>query len=67
MRGTDEKEDAGLEVREGRDRLHLDGVSGVEGVVEESGSVDDLPPDEVVVRVSDEERLRGEGVGLHLA
>ena len=46
--------------------LHLDGVALLEGVVEDARRVDDLPPQILVVGVAHEERLGGEGVGLHL-
>mmetsp|Transcript_9210 Transcript_9210/g.22947 ORF Transcript_9210/g.22947 Transcript_9210/m.22947 type:complete len:243 (+) Transcript_9210:1379-2107(+) len=35
-------------------------------MIEDSRGVDDLPPHVVVVQVADEERLCGEGVGLHI-
>lgn len=47
---------------EGGDGLHLDGVHLLEGVVQDTGCVDDLPSEVLVVHVSDEERLGGEGV-----
>ena len=46
--------------------LHLDGVALLERVVEDARRVDDLPPQILVVGVAHEERLGGEGVGLHL-
>lgn len=49
---------------ESGNRLHLNGVHLLERVVEDSGRVDDLPPEVLVVHVADEERLGGEGVGL---
>ena len=61
---VDEVQDRAREVGQGRDGLHLDGVALLEGVVEDAGGVDDLPPQVAVVAVADEERFGGEGVGL---
>lgn len=44
FRNIDEEENAGLQVGEGGDGLHFNGVAFLEGVVENSGGVDDLPP-----------------------
>jgi hypothetical protein len=59
-----EVHDTGAEVSKSGDGLHLDGVHLLEGVVKNSGSVDNLPAEVLVIHVSDEERLGGEGVGL---
>ena len=48
----------------GRDTLHLDRVHLLEGVVENSGSINYLPPHVAVVEVSDEEGLGRERVRL---
>ena len=61
---VDEVQDRAREVGQGRDGLHLDGVALLEGVVEDAGGVDDLPPQVAVVAVADEEGLGGEGIGL---
>ena len=61
---VDEVQDRAREVGQGRDGLHLDGVALLEGVVEDAGSVDDLPPQVAVVAVADEEGFGGEGIGL---
>ena len=47
---------------ESGDGLHLDGVHLLERVIQDTGSVDDLPSEVLVVHVSDEERFGGEGV-----
>lgn len=49
---------------EGGDTLHLDGVHLLKRVVEDSRGVDDLPPEVLVVHVTDEETLGREGIGL---
>lgn len=59
-----EVEDTTPQVSERGDTLHLDRVHLLEGVVEDSRGVDDLPPEVLVVHVPDEERLGGKGVGL---
>ena len=46
--------------------LHLDGIPLLERVVQDARRVDDLPPQVLVIGVPHEERLGGEGVGLHL-
>jgi hypothetical protein len=48
------------------DGLHFDGVTLIESVVEYTGGVDDLPTRVLVVSVSHEQVLGGEGVGLHI-
>ena len=62
----DDIEHCGSQVGEGSDGLHLDGVALLQRVVENSGSVDDLPAKILVVGVSDVQRLGGEGVRLNL-
>lgn len=47
---------------ESGDGLHLDGVHLLKRVIQDTGSVDDLPSEVLVVHVSDKERLGGEGV-----
>eukprot|EP00760_Papus_ankaliazontas_P018925 PhM_4_TR17767/c0_g1_i1/m.843 len=61
-----EVHDRRLEVGQRRDGLHLDDVALVEAVVEDTGRVDDLPRQVLVVGVANVERLRREGVRLHL-
>lgn len=51
---------------EGSDTLHFDRVHLLEGVVEDSGRVDDLPAEVLVVHVADEKTLGREGVGLNV-
>ena len=53
-------------MRHGRDTLHLDRVHLLEGVVEDSGGINDLPPHVTVVEVSNEEGLGGERVWLDI-
>jgi len=64
LREVHKVENAGPEVGEGGDGLHLDGVARLQGVVKNSRGVDDLPPEVLVVHVAHEEGLGGEGVGL---
>ena len=59
-----EVQDAGLQVGERRDTLHLDVVHLLKRMVEDTGCVDDLPPHVAVVEVADEERLGRECVRL---
>ena len=61
-----EVEDARLEVREGGDTLHLDVVHLLEGVVEDTGGVDHLPPHVAIVEMADEKGLGSEGVRLDI-
>ena len=49
---------------EGGDALHLNGVHLLMRVVEDSRGINDLPPHVTVIKVTDEERLGGEGVRL---
>mmetsp|Transcript_4667 Transcript_4667/g.9863 ORF Transcript_4667/g.9863 Transcript_4667/m.9863 type:complete len:282 (-) Transcript_4667:279-1124(-) len=51
---------------QGRDGLHLDGVAFFEGMIEDAGGVDDLPPEVAMIAVSDVEGFGSEGVRLHL-
>ena len=62
----DDVKDSGSQMSEGSDSLHLDRVPFLEGVIENSGSVDDLPAQVLVVGVADVQRLRREGVRLNL-
>lgn len=48
----------------GSDTLHLDGVHLLERVVENTGGIDGLEAQILVVEVTDEEGLGGESVGL---
>jgi hypothetical protein len=66
LRDVEEVDDGGTDVGERRDGLHLDGVSVLKRVVEDTWGVDDLPATVLVVSVTDKERLGGEGVGLDL-
>ena len=63
---VNEVENGGLQVRHGGDGLHLVGVALLERVVQDSGRVDHLPANVVVVHVTEEERLGRERVGLHV-
>ena len=49
-----------------RDTLHLDSVHVFEGMVENTWSIDYLPPHIPIVEVTDEERFGGEGVRLNV-
>ena len=53
-------------MRERSGTVHLDVVHLLEGVVEDTGGIDDLPAHVAVVEVTDEKRLRCEGVRLHV-
>lgn len=52
------------QMRNSGDTLHLDGVHLLERVVQDTGRIDGLETEVLVVEVADEERLRGESVGL---
>lgn len=41
-----DKEDGGLQVSHGRDRLHFDGVAFFQGMVQDSWCINHLPSDE---------------------
>mmetsp|Transcript_19433 Transcript_19433/g.74612 ORF Transcript_19433/g.74612 Transcript_19433/m.74612 type:complete len:651 (-) Transcript_19433:57-2009(-) len=66
LRDIDHEEHSGAEMGQRGDGLHLDGIPVLQRVVEDTGGVDDLPWSVLVVSVSDEERLGGEGVGLNV-
>lgn len=51
---------------QGSDRLHFNGVSLVQGLVQKSWRVDDLPLDVVVISMPDIKRLGCEGIGLDI-
>ncbi|GIX61628.1 enoyl-CoA hydratase/carnithine racemase [Babesia caballi] len=63
---VDEEEHGAVNVREGGYGSHFDGVALVQGVVQQTGGVDDLPPEVVMVEVAHVEAFRGEAVGLHV-
>lgn len=48
------------------DSLHFDGVTLIEGVVQHSGGIDNLPTRVLVVGVTNEQVLSCEGVRLHV-
>ena len=66
LRDVDHVEHAALQVRERGDRLHLDRVALLEGLVEDARRVDDLPAHVLVVHVAHVQRLGRERVRLHL-
>lgn len=66
LREIHKVEDAGAEMGQGGDGLHLNGVSVLEGVIKNSWGVNHLPPEVLVIHVAHEEGLGGEGVGLHI-
>ena len=51
---------------QGSDRLHLDGVTVFERVVQDTGGIDHLPAQVLVIHVSNEQRLGGESIGLDI-
>jgi hypothetical protein len=53
-------------VSEGGDSLHFDCVSLIERMVQNSGSVDNLPLRIFVVTVTNEQILGGKGIRLHI-
>lgn len=63
---VEEEEDAGVQVCEGADRLHLDGVHLFYRVVQNSRGVYHLPVVVQLVAVTYLERLCGEGLVLHV-
>ena len=46
--------------------LHLDGISLVKRVIEDTGGIDDLPSSILVISMSDEQRLGGESIWLNI-
>mmetsp|Transcript_71301 Transcript_71301/g.104479 ORF Transcript_71301/g.104479 Transcript_71301/m.104479 type:complete len:344 (+) Transcript_71301:547-1578(+) len=60
-------EHARLQMHQCGNRLHLDGVALLEGVIQNARSVNNLPPEILVVHVAHEERLGSERVRLNLA
>lgn len=61
----EEEHDAAVQVSQCSDRLHFDSVSLLEAVVQDSGSVDDLPSHVLVIEVTNEQRFRRERVRLN--
>mmetsp|Transcript_76981 Transcript_76981/g.124578 ORF Transcript_76981/g.124578 Transcript_76981/m.124578 type:complete len:257 (+) Transcript_76981:289-1059(+) len=53
-------------MRKSRDSRHLDGVTVLQRMIQDSRRVDDLPLHVVVVQVADKQRLCGESIGLHI-
>ena len=66
LRGVEEEEDARLQMSQCSDCLHLNCVPFLQGMVQNSWSVDDLEPHELVISVTHVQALSGERVGLHL-
>ena len=59
-----EVQDSSTDVSESSNRLHLDSVHLLKRVVQDTGSVDDLPSEVLVVHVTNKEGFGGEGVLL---
>jgi len=55
-----------LDMRESGDTLHLNRVHFLERVIEDTGGIDDLPSQVLVVEVTNEKRLGGKGVRLYV-
>ena len=53
-------------MRERGNALHLDRIHLLKRMIKDPWCVDDLPPQILVVEVTDEERLGGESVWLHV-
>ena len=51
---------------EGGNTLHLDRVHLLQGMIQHSRGIDNLPSEVLVVHVTDKERLGGESVGLNV-
>lgn len=64
LRDIDEEHDGGSEMGEGRNGLHFNGVHLLERVVENTGGIDDLVTEVLVVEMADEQALGGESIGL---
>mmetsp|Transcript_1305 Transcript_1305/g.3751 ORF Transcript_1305/g.3751 Transcript_1305/m.3751 type:complete len:542 (-) Transcript_1305:698-2323(-) len=63
---VDKVQDRAGEMSQGRDGLHFDGIALLEGMIEDAGSVNDLPTQVPVVTVTHEEGFGGECIGLHI-
>lgn len=61
-----EVEDASVQMSKSCDTLHFDSVTFIEGVIEHSWGIDDLPSGVLVVGVTYEQGLGGESVGLDI-
>jgi len=61
-----QEEDGSVQMSEGCDGLHLDGVTLVERVVQDTWGIDDLPASVLVVSMADEQILGRERVWLHV-
>lgn len=66
FRGIDEEQDTGLQVSQGSDGLHFDVVHLVQGLIQDTRGVDNLPSDVVVISVTDEQGLGCEGIRLNI-
>ena len=66
LRDIEQKENCRVQMSEGRNGLHLNGVSLVERVVQNTWSVNNLPSGVLVIGVTDEQVLGGESIGLNI-
>lgn len=66
LRNINHVKNTSLEMGKSSDTLHLDGVHTVDVVIQDTGGVNHLPLDVVVVGVSHEKGLSGEGIWLDL-
>jgi hypothetical protein len=66
LRDIDDIEYSSTQMSQSSNGLHLDGVAVFERMIENSGSIDDLPREIVVEGMTDKERFGSEGIGLHI-
>jgi len=53
-------------MRQGRDSLHLNGIPLLEGMIQNSRGVNDLPPQVSIIAMSHKERFSRERIRLHV-
>ena len=66
LRNVEEEKNGGVQVSQSRDCLHLNGVSLIEWVVQDSGRVDHLPASILVIGVTHKQILGCESIRLHI-
>lgn len=60
----DEEEDTSLQVSQSSDTLHFNGVTLFQGVIQDTGGIDNLPSHVLVIGMTNVERLGGERITL---
>lgn len=61
-----EEKNTGVQMSQSSDSLHFDGIPLIKRMVEDSGSVDNLPARVLVISMTDEKTLSSEGIWLNI-